>query len=117
MEENNSEWQRRVWGGRGAVSVRVDVTQDVVNEGRLRRSGLDSTFSLQRARHEFNQCSFQACINRIPTMLTAILLNGVVPGIKSRVGDHGVTPEHYGHDVGRGEEGKLCASTESAHGE
>lgn len=41
MKDNDGEWQSRVLSGLGAVSVRVDVTQDVRNESGLYRSDLE----------------------------------------------------------------------------
>lgn len=85
-------------GGLGAVRVRMDVTQDVINEGGFRKSDLESMSSLKGEGHKSSRNSLQVCIG-IPTSLPSILLNGIVQSIKPCVGDHGVTSEHYGHDV------------------
>lgn len=103
-------------GWAGAVRVRMDVTQDVVNEGGFRRSDLESMLSLKGEGHKFSRNSLQVCTG-IPTSLPSILLNGVVQSIKPCVGDHGVTSEHDGHDVRRREKREFCSSTKSAHGE
>lgn len=89
---------------------------DVINEGGFRRSDLESMSSLKEEGHKFSLNSLQVCIS-IPTTVPSILLNGTVQSIKPGVGDHGVTSEHYGHDIRRREKRELCSTTKSAHGE
>ena len=55
MEEDDSERQSRGRMGWGLlVSERTDVTQDVINEGGLRRSDLGSISSLKGKGHKLD---------------------------------------------------------------